>query len=146
MRAVGAGSATITATSGGASAAAGVTVTAPVVEPTGPTPAESRARISSLVEAYRVAFESRDITALRRAYPGMTSTEQESWSTFFGAVSRLSVTFQSPRITLGDGTAEAVVQTRWDYRAGRDQDREFEQVFEFTYRDGGWVMTGWRSN
>lgn len=146
VTATGAGTASITARSGNATGVTSVTVNAPVVQPTGPTPDESRDAIRGLIEAYRVAFERRDIAALQRAYPGMTAEQQNSWNSFFGGLSRLAVTFQPPQITLGEGTAEASVATRWDYRADRDRDREFVQVFQFQYRGSAWVMTGWRSN
>ena len=123
-----------------------VEVAAAVLEPTRPTPAESRSEIERLIEAYRAAFEARDIAAVRRAYPGMTGEQENGWSTFFGDLRELTVTFQPPDITLGDDTAEATVQTTWDYRADRTGNREFAQVFQFQYQNGGWAMTGWGSN
>jgi hypothetical protein len=78
------GSATITATVEGRSASARVTVAAPAPAP---DPAAVRARaeaeIGRQLDAFVAALNARDIARLRRAYPGMTASEEAGWRRLF---------------------------------------------------------------
>ena len=145
VRAAGGGNTTVSATVDGRSGSLEVSVAAPVARPAGPTEVESRAAVTGLIEAYRTAFESRDLAAVRRAYPAMTAQQEESWGGFFESVRDLAVTFDSPVVTLDGMTASATVHAQWQFRTNQTVTREFDQVFSFEYRDGAWVMTGWRS-
>jgi hypothetical protein len=66
--AAGPGQATLTASAGGVSATVSVTVEA--------APVDARTAIPELIAAYARALQSRDITEVRRAYPGMTQQQE----------------------------------------------------------------------
>jgi serine/threonine-protein kinase len=76
----GAGTATISATSEGKSASAKIRVTGPA--PVDPAAEKARAvnQVERGIAAFVAALNSRDMTRLRQAYPGMTAAEESDWS------------------------------------------------------------------
>lgn len=54
--------------------------------PRAPAPAavnSDRAEVEAAVAAFATAFKSRDLSRVRRAYPGMTPAQAQEWGTFF---------------------------------------------------------------
>jgi hypothetical protein len=133
VRAVGPGTATITAAAGGIAQMVDVTVTAPVVD--------ARTAIGELITAFARALESGDINEVRRAYPGMTQEQQRNFS---GAITLMEqATLDVGAIDERGGVATAAVTGRYVFNDnGRRQTTpvNFRATFE---RDGsGWRMTG----
>jgi hypothetical protein len=50
-----------------------------------------RAEIEGVIAAFAEAFRSRDLSRIRRAYPGMTPAQAQEWGTFFMDAHRLDV-------------------------------------------------------
>ncbi len=133
VRAVGPGSATITAAAGGFAQTVDVTVTAPAVD--------ARAAIGELITAFARALESGDINEVRRAYPGMTQEQQRNFS---GAIALMEqATLNVGAIDERGDVATAAVTGVYVFNdSGRRQTTpvNFRATFE---RDGsGWRMTG----
>src|SRR2546425_931471 len=54
-----------------------------------PTPIDPRPDIQKVIDDYARALESRDVGQVRRAYPGLTPAQQQSWQDFFQSVRNL---------------------------------------------------------
>ncbi len=131
------GSATITAAGGGASASATIVVEAPAAAPA-PDP---RSAIQDVVESYRRAIESRDLSELRRAYPGMTPEQEDAWREFFANVDDLTAELRIVDLEISGDDARGRMEATYQYRMNRNQTRTFE--FRATFRRGpqGWTLT-----
>jgi serine/threonine-protein kinase len=105
-------------------------------------PADPRPQIDAAIQAYARAIESRDVSAVRRAYPGLTTQQMQTWKDFFTAVRNLKVELRASRIIPNGDTAEANVQGSFSFL----QDRR-PQVQPVQFRaslergDGGWRIT-----
>ncbi|HKS06595.1 MAG TPA: protein kinase [Gemmatimonadaceae bacterium] len=125
VTAIGAGTTVITATAGQGSGTMSVTVTAPVVNvppptPAGPTPAERDAAIEAVIQNYAKALESRDVTKVSAAYPGMTSAERTNLSRSLPSMDNLRVIFRVTNITeIRDGVATARVNGTYNFLNNR---------------------------
>jgi serine/threonine protein kinase len=132
VQAVGAGSATITASAGSASAVVRVTVAAPVVD--------ARTAVDEIVAAYARALESRDINQVRRVYPGMTAQQERDLSAALPSMRAANLHVESLS-EQGDGATARVAGTYTFDAGGRTQ--QVPVTFTATFqRDGsGWRMT-----
>jgi serine/threonine-protein kinase len=141
VTAVAPGAATVTAASGGASADAPVVVTAPPAAVPERAEADPRVEIESLIENYRRAIESRDLSELRRAYPGMTFEQERAWRDFFGNVSELTADLRIIEMEPSDDAMRARVEATYRYRMNRSQTQTF--VFTATFRRTaqGWQLS-----
>src|SRR5207247_2245729 len=61
----------------------------PVRPPAAQPPSDPREEIKAVIADYGRALESRDLSDVRRAYPGLTSAEQETFRQFFQSVREL---------------------------------------------------------
>ena len=125
VTAVGAGRARVTATSGGVSGSAAIDVTEPA-RPVAAAPPDARVASERILRAYGEALESRDMSRVRQAYPGLTDNQARAWERFFGTVSELEVTHEVIDVRAGDSTAIIRVRATHMYRAARAEDRTFE--------------------
>ncbi|HWJ23066.1 MAG TPA: hypothetical protein VNS52_12000, partial [Gemmatimonadaceae bacterium] len=73
--------------------------------------------IAAAVAAYARAIESRDIAAVRRAYPGMSDEQQRGFEQFFAAARALRVSFTVSGLDVSGPTAEANLVGAYDYVA-----------------------------
>jgi eukaryotic-like serine/threonine-protein kinase len=114
----------------------------PPAAPSPPTAAD----VAPVFEAYARAIESRDVSAIRRVYPGLTADQQRGFEQFFESARKINVTF---RVASVDGTASSAdvrVTGRYEYEtsAGRAE----RQTVGFTAglkREGaGWRMVSLR--
>jgi hypothetical protein len=87
VAAVGPGQTTITAAAGATTATVGVTVAA--------APVEARTAVPELIAAYARALQSRDINALRQAYPGMTQQQETQFRASLPALQSATLNVQS---------------------------------------------------
>ena len=145
VRAVGPGTVTITATSGDRSATMSVRVAEPAVSPpppTAPSPAERNAAIERVVQNYARALESRDITRIRAAYPGITGPEVQTWTNSLPAMQNLKVAFGVTNITeIRDGVATANVSGTYDFMNGRRRETpNIALVATFERAADGWRL------
>jgi serine/threonine-protein kinase len=73
------------------------------------TPVDPRVAIESVIAAYARALESRDTAQVRRAYPGLTASQQQGWGDFFRAVRNLKAALTITTLDVTGGAAEATV-------------------------------------
>ena len=139
VTAVGAGRARVTATSGGVSGSATIEVTAPA-RPVAAAPPDARAASERILRAYGHALESRDVSRVRQAYPGLTADQARAWERFFGTVSELEVAHEILDLRAGDSTATVRVRATHRYRAARAEDRTFQFTATLRLVGGRWQL------
>lgn len=114
----------------------------PSAPPAAPSLADQRAAIDALIESYGRAIESRDISAIRRLYPGITAAQQRDWQQFFGAVQNIKAALAITQLDIAETTADAHVSGTYRYentstRRSEEQPVSFRALLQ---RDG----TTWR--
>jgi hypothetical protein len=78
--------------------------------PSPPPPADPRGQIELVIAEYARALESRDLGQVRRAYPGLTASQQQGWQDFFRSVRALKATLSVTSVNvLSDGSADVSV-------------------------------------
>jgi hypothetical protein len=88
---------------------------APSPVPVATVPVDPKPEIQNVVDAYAGALESRDIEQVRRAYPGLTAAQQESWRGFFDRVRNLKANLSVASLSVADASAEATVSGVYEY-------------------------------
>jgi eukaryotic-like serine/threonine-protein kinase len=112
--------------------------------PENPPPAPvppTAADVAPVFEAYARAIESRDVSAIRRVYPGLTSDQQRGFEQFFEAARKINVTF---RVASVDGTPSAAdvrVTGRYEYESATGRAERQGVSFAATLRRDG---AAWR--
>ena len=90
----------------------------PAAPPAAPSVAvDPRPAIESAIAAYARALETRDIGEVRRAYPGLTSAQQQGWEDLFRASRSLKarLTVSALDVRGGGGAAEATVSGTYEF-------------------------------
>jgi serine/threonine protein kinase len=124
-----------------------VVTTAPVVTPpkqetAPPTPATATAAdIAPVVEAYARAIESRDIGAIRRANPGLTSDQQRNFEAFFQNARSVNVTFRITNLESTGASADARLVGSFDYVNTENREQRLPVSLSATFRHEG---SAWR--
>ena len=117
-------------------------VTAPAQEAPPPAPASpSTAGISPTVEAYARAIESRDISAIRRVYPGLTSDQQRNFEQFFQSARNINVTFRVANVEASGYSADARLVGTYEYVTSAGKTERQPVSFAATLRHDG---NAWR--
>ena len=107
-------------------ATATLPVRPPPAEPD-PTPAKPEnpaAEIASVVGAYARAIESRDIGAVRRAYPGLTADQARGFEQFFESARSINVTFRVVGLETNGNSADARLVGTYEYVSGSRTERQ----------------------
>jgi len=113
-------------------------VTAPAQEAPPPAPASpSTAGISPTVEAYARAIESRDISAIRRVYPGLTSDQQRNFEQFFQSARNINVTFRVANVEASGSSADARLVGTYEYVTSAGKTERQPVSFAATLRHDG---------
>jgi serine/threonine protein kinase len=127
-------------------------VTAPVVTPpkqeaAPPAPAApTAADIAPVVEAYARAIESRDISAIRRVNPGLTSDQQRNFEAFFQNARNVNVTFRITNLESSGASADARLVGSFDYVNTENREQRLPVTLAATLRREGnaWRMVSVR--
>jgi len=121
--------------------------TAPVVTPPKQEPAPpavvaaTAADIAPAVEAYARAIESRDIGAIRRVNPGLTSDQQRNFEAFFQNARSVNVTFRITNLESSGTSADARLVGSFDYVNTENRDQRLPVSLAATFRHEG---NAWR--
>ncbi|HEY8166108.1 MAG TPA: protein kinase [Gemmatimonadaceae bacterium] len=128
-------------------------VSNPIVIPTRPAPppsvpepapakpaTPSTADVANIVESYARAIESRDIGAVRRAYPGLTGEQERGFREFFELARNINVTFRIVGLEANGNTADARLVGTYQYVTGSKTERQ-PVSFAATLRHDG---SNWR--
>ena len=107
-------------------------------------PADPRVELDTVVARYARALESRSLSELQSAYPGLTTAQRQSWEQFFRNVQdmRASLTIDELQVT-GD-VASARILGQYRYVTGNARRQETQPVaFHATFRreSGSWRLT-----
>ena len=108
----------------------------PAPAPTPPTTAD----IAPSVQAYARAIESKDIGAVRHAYPGLTSAQQGQLETFFQAARTINAKLRISSLDPSPNSAEARVVGSYDYVTleGRTESRPVSFAMSLRREGSGW--------
>ena len=120
-------------------------VSAPTQPPSETAPAApatpTTADVAPVLEAYARAIESRDPSAIRRVYPGLTAEQQRGFEQFFESARKINVTFRIANVEGTASTAEARVSGSYAYESSSGRaERQPVSFLATLRRDGG----GWR--
>ena len=96
--------------------------------------------ISQTVARYAQAIESRDMAAVRRAYPDISPQQQLRFQQFFDATRTLRVTFGIANLRIDGDEAEARLTGTYDYETERGRSED-PVAFTASLRR---VANGWR--
>jgi hypothetical protein len=118
-------------------------VQAPKQEAPAPTPASpTAADIGPTVQAYARAIESRDIGAIRRVYPGLTSGQQQGFEQFFQAARSINVTFRVTNVEFSGASADARLVGAYEYvtTAGKAERQPVSFAATLRRESNGWRL------
>lgn len=104
-----------------------------------PPPANPAADITAAVSAYARAIESRDLAAVRRAYPGITPTQAKGWEQFFPTLRSLRVTLAISGFDVNGATAVAKLDGSYDYVTESGKTEHQPVSFQAMFRRDGAV-------
>ena len=123
---------------------------APVVPPSPPAassvaagtpatpPANPSAGVSDAIMAYARAIQSRDVGAIRRVYPDISSAQQHGFEQFFDAARALHVSFSIASLDVTGSSADARVVGTYDYTGADGRAQRQPVTFHASLRqDGG---------
>jgi serine/threonine protein kinase len=109
-----------------------------------PGPVDPRPDIQKVIDDYARALESRDMSQVRRAYPGLTSAQQQSWQDFFKSTRNLKAGLTVTAVHLSGLTAEAIVSGIYEYdnaSTGRAERRPVTFRAVLVVEPTGWRLT-----
>jgi serine/threonine protein kinase len=107
-------------------------------------PIDPRPDIQKAIDAYARALESSDVAEVRRAYPGLTAAQQNSWKEFFQSVRNLKAGLTVTALSVGGLGAEAIVNGVYEYdnaTTGRAERRPVTFRALFVVDSSGWRIT-----
>jgi serine/threonine protein kinase len=123
-------------------AAARPAVAPPVATPpAAQPPGNPQPLIEQALERYRRAIESRDLTQLSAAYPGLTQDQANAWRAFFANVTDLSATLKMEDLQVLGDRAEAHVVGTYEFRSGSKQTQHVDLAAVFERGAKGWLLT-----
>jgi len=124
-------------------------VTQPVVQAPAPTsppvnatlqppPPNPQIEIQAVIASFARAIESREISELRRAYPGLTRVQQDRFSEFFSSVRSLHASFTVTNLDIDGNTAEAKLAGIYEFVSSSGRLTRQDVTFATTLkREGG---------
>jgi serine/threonine-protein kinase len=119
-------------------------VKAPEAQPAArPSPREE---IASVIAAYARAIESRDISAVRRAYPGITGDQARGFEQFFQSARSINVTFRVTDVDANGNSADAHLAGSYEYvtSEGRTERQPVSFSASLRYDGSSWRLTSVR--
>ena len=110
-----------------------------------PRPAP-REEIATTVAAYARAIESRDIGAVRRVYPGITSDQARGFEQFFQSARNINVTFRVTGVETNGNSADARLVGTYAYvtSEGKTERQPVSFSASLKYDGGTWRLTSVR--
>jgi hypothetical protein len=114
----------------------------PAQEAPQPVPAAPvAADIAPAIESYARAIESKDIAAIRRVYPGLTSDQQRGFEQFFQSARTINVTFRVANVEGSSSSADARLVGTYEYVNSEGRAERQPVNFAATLRHD---VNGWR--
>jgi uncharacterized protein YjbI with pentapeptide repeats len=116
---------------------------APPPAPAAPTAAD----IAPTVEALARAIESKDIGAIRRVYPGLTSQQQRGFEQFFESARTINASFRIANVAAsGSSGADAQLLGNYEYvtLSGKTDRQPANFALTLGHDGRGWRITSMR--
>ena len=113
--------------------------------PQGAAPAQPAAQpasnpaadIAVAVAAYARALETRDVGAVRHAYPGVTPAQAKGWEQFFATIRTLHVNFAISGLDVDRNSADAKLSGTYDYVTEGGKTTQQSVAFQAAFRRDG---------
>src|SRR2546425_250488 len=108
-----------------------------------PLPVDPRPEIEQVIADYARALESRDLSEVRRAYPGLTPAQQQGWKELFQSARKLKASLTVTAVKVVGATAEAIVTGVYEYdnaRTGRTERLPVTFRAILVAEPGGWRL------
>ena len=127
-------------------ASAPITPAAPAVAPA--PPSNPAAEMAAVIDAYARAVESRDVNQVRRAFPGMSSSQASGFEQFFSSIRSLRATMTLGAPDIQSASAEGRVTGQYDYVTTGGKSERQALDFQATFRREGavWKLVSVRAN
>lgn len=112
-----------------------------------PTPVSERSEVEAAIAAFSAAFRSRDLSRVRRTYPGMTPAQAQEWGTFFLDARNLDVRLDVTGFDLRGDEVAAEVTGGLDWeslKTGRAESRTVSYRATLMRDKTGWRLTSLR--
>jgi hypothetical protein len=109
--------------------------------------APTAADIAPTVEAFARAIESKDIGAIRRVYPGLTSDQQRRFEQFFQGARTINASFKVANVTAsGASGADAQLVGAYEYvtTAGKTERQPVTFAVTLGHDGRAWRLTSMR--
>jgi hypothetical protein len=106
-------------------------------------PADARPEIEQVVAAYARAIESGSVAEIRRAYPGLTASQQQGWDGFFRTVRNFKATLVIDQVSVTGATASAGINATYVYdnrSTGRADRQQLRLQATLSRESGGWRL------
>ncbi|MBI1966645.1 MAG: hypothetical protein HYS40_01530, partial [Gemmatimonadetes bacterium] len=103
---------------------------------------DPRREVEGVITNYAAALESRDLSRVRRVYPGMTVQQAQEWGAFFLKARNLRVRLQVAAFDQSGNRADATVDGSYDYEDINTGRRERQVVSLSATLERG--LAGWR--
>ncbi|HEX9580961.1 MAG TPA: Ig-like domain-containing protein [Gemmatimonadales bacterium] len=134
------GSSVISAGSDGIEGSVPVTVATPAAAAR-PTSVDPREAVGAVIQEYARALESRDITEVRRVYPGIPANQEAQVAQTLRSLDNLKVTLTVQRLEIREDVARADVSGQYNFFSRDNRRNEnlpvrLQMVLEL--RGGGW--------
>jgi hypothetical protein len=102
--------------------------------------------IDAVVANYARAIESKDITEVRRAYPGATQQQLDGFGEFFKSVRSIRAHFNVGSLDVRSDVADARLTGTYDYvtAAGKSEQQSVSFQASFRHDNGVWKLTSVR--
>ena len=114
------------------------------VAPRPPVAPDARPAIEAIISEYAQAIASRDVAAVRRVYPGLTTSQQQAWEQFFQSTAQIQANLSIASMEQSGSSADVAVAGSFDYVLRGSDRREHRSVFfRSTFRrdaGGAWRM------
>jgi serine/threonine protein kinase len=109
-------------------------------------PASAATEIEAAVAAYAHAIESRDVTEIRRAYPGITAVQAKGFEQFFASIRGLKAAFTVSSLDVSGNSAEGKLAGTYDYvtTAGKSEQQAVAFLAAFRREAGVWKLASVR--
>src|SRR6266550_3013533 len=122
---------------------------APPTQETGPPPAPpapSAADLAPAVESFARAIESRDIGAMRRDYPGLTSEQLRRFEQFFNGARSINATFRIANVEGSGAMADARLEGNYAFvtTEGINESQPVNFVVTVRHDSRGWHLVSLR--
>ncbi len=109
-------------------------------------PANPAIEINAVINEYARAIESRDMTELKRTYPGITRDQQQRFADFFSSVRSLQATLSVTSLEVDGATADARLSGTYEYvtNGGKNQRQAVTFVAQLRRDANAWRLVSIR--